>query len=182
MSRIGKKPINLPAGVSAKKEGAFITVSGPKGELKKEINLLLVSVELTDNNIEIKSVNESQEAKILWGTTAAHLKNMIRGVSEGYAKSLEIEGIGFRAEVRDGKLVLNLGFSHPVFVEHLPGINFQVVKNIITVSGIDKEKVGEMASRIKALKKPDPYKGKGIRYQGEVVLRKAGKKAAAATG
>lgn len=182
MSRIGKKPIILPSGVSASVEGSVVIVSGPKGELKREIDLSLVSVELADNAIEIKPADESKDAKILWGTSAAHLKNMIKGVSDGYSKSLEIEGIGFRAEIQGGKLVLSLGFSHPVLVEPLPGVNFQVVKNVITVSGIDKEKVGEMASRIKALKKPEPYKGKGIRYQGEIILRKAGKKAATTTG
>lgn len=181
MSRIGKKPIVLPAGVSAKKDGAFIIVSGPKGELKREVDLSLVSVNILDNSIEIKPVDESQKAKVVWGTSAAHLKNIARGVSEGYTKALEIEGIGYRAELQGGKLVLNLGFSHPVFVEALPSVAFQVNKNVITVSGPDKEKVGEMASSIRALKKPEPYKGKGIRYQGEVVLRKAGKKAAATT-
>lgn len=180
MSRIGKKPIILPSGVSVKLDGGFVAVSGPRGELKKKIDISKVSIGVNSSMVEIKPADESQEAKVMWGTAAAHLKNMIKGVSDCYTKALEIEGIGYRAELKDGRLVLSLGFSHPVLVEPFDGVAFQVNKNVITVSGIDKERVGEMASRIKSLKKPEPYKGKGIRYQGELVLRKAGKKAAAA--
>lgn len=182
MSRIGKRPINIPSGVSIKKEDGFIFVKGPKGEIKRKADDSEVFIDIHDDSVEVKPVGSGHDAIIIWGTYASHIKNMIRGVIEGYSKVLEIEGIGFRAELQGGKLSLNLGFSHPVFVESFDGVVFQVSKNVITVSGIDKEKVGEMAARIKALKKPEPYKGKGIKYQGEIISRKAGKKAAAATG
>ena len=182
MSRIGKRPINIPDGVVVKKEGGFIFVQGPKGEIKRKVNDSEVSINIHDGLVEVNPVGSGHEAVRIWGTYASHIKNMISGVVDSYSKALEIEGIGFRAELQGGKLSLNLGFSHPVFVEPLDGVLFQVNKNVITISGVDKEKVGEMAARIKALKKPEPYKGKGIRYQGEIILRKAGKKAAAATG
>ena len=182
MSRIGKLPIKIPAGVDVKKEGDTIFVKGPKGELNRKIDGSKVLIVISDGMIEIKPAAGSPEGLKLWGTYGAHIKNMIKGVIEGFSKSLEIEGIGFRAEVQGGKLVLNLGFSHPVSVEPVDGIVFGVTKNVITVSGADKEKVGEMAARIKAFKKPEPYKGKGIRYQGEIIMRKAGKKAATTNG
>ena len=182
MSRIGKRPINIPDGVVVKKEAGFIFVKGPKGETRRKVNDSEVFINIHDDLVEVNPVGSGHVAISIWGTYASHIKNMIHGVVEGYSKALEVEGIGFRAELQGGKLVLNLGFSHPVFVEPSDGVVFQINKNVITVSGIDKEKVGEMAARIRALKKPEPYKGKGIRYQGEIILRKAGKKAAAATG
>ena len=182
MSRIGKKPIVIPSGVDVRKEGGFVFIKGPKGEIKRKVGDAEVLINIRDGLIEIKPAGSGHAAIRAWGTYASHLKNMIRGITEGYSKTLELEGIGYRAEVQAGKLSLSLGFSHPVFVEPLEGITFQVNKKAITISGIDREKVGLVAAHIRAFKKPEPYKGKGIRYRGEIILRKAGKKAATAAG
>ena len=182
MSRIGKSPIIVPPGVTVRKENGFIFVKGPKGEVMRKVSDSEILINIQDSLVEIKPAGSGHAAMRLWGTYASHLRNMIHGITEGYEKILEIEGIGYRAELQAGRLSLNLGFSNPVLVEPLEGVIFQVNKNIITVSGIDKERVGETAACIRALKKPEPYKGKGIKYRGEIILRKAGKKAAAATG
>ncbi|PIR70257.1 MAG: 50S ribosomal protein L6 [Candidatus Niyogibacteria bacterium CG10_big_fil_rev_8_21_14_0_10_42_19] len=178
MSRIGKKPIHIPDGVTVSKESNVILVKGPKGELKRQVRDDVISFDFKGKEVILNATKEGAGARSLWGTYASHIKNMIQGVTVGFEKILEIEGIGFKVELKGNDLILNLGFSHPVMVSALEGINFKVEKNVITVSGIDKEAVGEMAARIRAIKKPEPYKGKGIRYRGEVVRRKAGKKAA----
>jgi len=175
MSRIGRKPIKVPEDVQVKIERDFVSVKGPKGELKintgKDIQAKLdgeiLTVELLPNG-----------SSAMWGTTAALLSNMIEGVKDGFQKKLEIEGIGYKAALDGKNLVLALGFSHPVKIEAVEGITYSVEKNVIMVSGIDKQLVGEVAARIRAKKKPEPYKGKGIHYQGEIIRRKAGKKAA----
>lgn len=176
MSRVGRKPILIPAGVNVVIHGRRITVKGPKGELSREI-LPEMKVEMKENMIYVVPNVESKKIKALWGLTRQLIFNMIKGVMEGYEKKLEIEGLGFRAIIEGESLVLHLGFSHPVKVEKVPGIKFLVDKNIITVSGIDKELVGQVAASIKRIKKPEPYKGKGIKYLGESVRRKVGKKA-----
>jgi len=177
MSRIGKKPIEIPEGVDLKIEGQKVIVKGPKGELRKEFPLVL-KIETEDKKIFLKTESKSKEIKALWGTSRAVLANMIKGVKEGFEKKLEIEGIGYRANLEGNDLVLSLGFSHPVKFSCPEGIKFSVEKNIITVSGIDKELVGQTAAKIRKIKPPEPYKGKGIKYSGEFIRRKMGKKAA----
>jgi len=178
MSRIGKQPIPIPAGVSVSLEHGTVRVKGPKGELARPIKERLIEVEIKDSEVILKLRKENLESAALWGTYASHIKNMIHGVTEGFSKKLEIEGVGYRAQLQGTNLVLSLGFSHPVEVKPKEGIQFQVEKNAIIVTGIDKEKVGEVAAEIRSFRKPEPYKGKGIRYEGEVIRRKAGKKAA----
>ena len=181
MSRIGKQPIDIPNGVDVKIEEQTVTVKGPKGELsgrfRDEIN-----IEKTENQIIVIPRNEisSKESRALWGVTRSLIANMVEGVVEGYEKKLEIEGIGYRAEVQGDTLVLNVGFSHPIQIRGAEDITFSVDKNVITVSGIDKQKVGEFAAQIRSSKPVEPYKGKGIRYVGEIVRRKLGKKAVTA--
>ena len=181
MSRIGKKPIEIPQGVQVQIEGKRVMVKGPKGELSREFADEL-KIEKNDNHIVVSPRNNSQEAKALWGLTRTLLFNMVAGVTEGYAKKLEIEGIGYRASVEGDSLSLNVGYTHPVKIEAPERITFAVDKNVITVAGINKEDVGETAARIRAARPVEPYKGKGIKYQGEVIRRKLGKKAAGTTG
>lgn len=176
MSRLGKKPILIPLGVEVKIQDGLLKVKGPKGELSKQFRNE-ISMEVKDNAFEISPRIQSKLSKKLWGTYASLVKNMMKGATEGFSKKLILEGIGFRAQVEGNDLNLNLGFSHPVKFPAPEGISFKVEKNLITVSGIDKEKVGEVAARLRALKKPDPYKGKGFRYEDEIIKRKAGKKA-----
>lgn len=176
MSRIGKKPITLPAGVEVKVNGREVEVKGPKGTLSWRVPTG-IEVQVKDGSLLLSASSDSAESRALWGTNRAILANMVAGVEKGYTKRLSIEGVGYRAQVQGNKLVLSLGFSHPVEVTAPEGINFSVEKNTIAVSGIDKVLVGETAAKIRAQKKPEPYKGKGIRYEGEVVRRKAGKKA-----
>ncbi|MBI2609704.1 50S ribosomal protein L6 [Candidatus Giovannonibacteria bacterium] len=177
MSRIGKKPIAIPSGVSVAIDGSRVTVKGPKGELSRDFRDEIKMVE-ENKTLQLSIAKETRLARALWGTYASHLKNMILGVTEGYTKRLELQGIGYKAQLEGKDLLLSLGFSHPVKFPAPLGISFNVEKNFIVVSGIDKEKVGMTAAEIRELKKPEPYKGKGIRYDGEVVRRKAGKKAA----
>jgi large subunit ribosomal protein L6 len=179
MSKIGKKPILIPTGVSVVIEGNRVAVKGSKGELSHEFSSD-IKIEMRDNSIYVTPLKEDKKVRALWGLTRQLIYNMIKGVSEGYEKKLELEGIGFRAVLEGENLILHLGFSHPVKVEKVPGIKFSVDKNIITISGIDKELVGQVAASIKRIKKPDPYKGKGIKYVGEQIRKKVGKKAAAA--
>lgn len=176
MSRIGKQPVAIPDGVSAKIEDGIAEIKGPKGLLVLRIpHGILVSQK--EKELLIVPEFESRETKKLWGTVRSLLANMVLGVTRGYEKRLEVEGVGYRANLAGKDLDLMLGFSHPVKVVAPQGIDFRVEKNAITVSGISKELVGKVAAEIRALKKPEPYKGKGIRYTGEVVRRKAGKKA-----
>lgn len=179
MSRIGKKLIELPTGVKVEIGTDTIKVSGPKGELQREIHREIV-VELKDNKIFVTPKRESKKSGALWGLYRALINNMVEGVSKGYEKKLEIEGVGFKAQVEPDALSLNVGFIHPVKIKKPEGVTFLVEKNVITVSGINKEVVGQVAAEIRQAKKAEPYKGKGIKYQGEKIRRKEGKKVVAA--
>lgn len=179
MSRIGKSPIRIPSGVKADISGQEIFVEGPKGKLKQIIPTQ-IKAEISENQIVFSVAEESKDSMALWGLSRSLVNNMVKGVSEGFEKRLEIEGVGYKAALNGKDLVLSLGFSHPVNIKSPEGIDFKVEKNAIIISGIDKYSVGQIAAKIRAKKKPEPYKGKGIRYAGEVVRRKAGKKAATA--
>ena len=178
MSRIGNRKIVIPEGVTVTVEGNIVTVKGPKGELSDVFNKdIIINVE--EGNVIVSRPNDLKTIKSLHGTTNALIKNMIIGVSEGYKKELEIVGVGYRFSVQGNKLNVNAGFSHPVEIivpEYLKVE--QVSTTEIAISGIDKQKVSEFAANIRKLRKPEPYKGKGIRYKGEHIRRKEGKKAA----
>lgn len=176
MSKIGKQPITIPAGVEVKIDGRLIVVKGKNNELKRELNSE-IKAELKDNQLIFSPAKKTKKTSALWGLSRMLVFNMIEGVTKGFEKKLDLEGVGFKVSLQGKDLVLNLGFSHPVFFKALPGIEFKVDKNTITVSGIDKELVGQAAADLRDLKRPEPYKGKGIRYQGEVIKLKAGKKA-----
>lgn len=186
MSRIGKKPIEIPAQVEVTLKNHSARVVGPKGELSYDLHPDVMVVKegtvLTVSLQETLSKKRANQARALWGLTRSLLFNMIQGVSVGYEKRLEIEGTGYRATVEGDVLNFSLGFSHPVQLKFPEGIGATVEKNTIVVSGISKEKVGEFAAKIRRLRPVEPYKGKGIRYVGEYVRRKEGKKAAGATG
>jgi len=179
MSRIGNKTITIPAGVEVTvSEGNEVTVKGPKGTLTRQFNAAM-QIEQNDGSITVKRPNDEKHTKQLHGTTRALLHNMVVGVSEGFKKELQITGIGYRAAVSGNTLTLNVGFSHPVNFEVENGLTVECPKpDQIVVSGIDKQRVGEFAANIRATRKPEPYKGKGIAYKGEHILRKEGKKAA----
>jgi len=183
MSRIGKQLIKIPEKVEVKIEGGKIVAKGPNGELTElippQIKIALIDTE-QGKEIQISPAMETKKTPALWGLFRMLIFNMIKGVVEGFEKKLEIQGIGYRATVQGNKLVLNLDLSHPIEIEAPQGIEFKVEKNVITVSGIDKQMVGQVAAKIRNFKKPEPYKGTGIRYFGEVVRRKAGKKTVSA--
>ena len=181
MSRIGKKPILIPVGVEVKIDGQKIVVKGPKGEISREIRPE-IKVEIKEGEIILSPQRETKETNAFWGLTRALVFNMVKGVTDGYEKKLQIEGIGFKANIEEDSLVLKLGFSHPVKVKQPEGIKLTVEKNIVSVSGFNKELVGQLAAKIRKICPPEPYKGTGIRYVGEVVRRKAGKKVATAGG
>ncbi len=181
MSRIGKKIIQIPAGVTIAKAGDILSVKGPKGELTLKLNPA-VDVDISVAELSVKPALMTKKTPALWGLTRAVIQNMVDGVTKGFEKKLEIEGIGYRANLDGQNLLFSLGFSHPVRFEAPKGVQFKVEKNVITVSGIDKSLVGETSARIRNLKPPEPYKGKGIHYKGEVIRRKQGKKAVATTG
>ena len=181
MSRIGKKPILIPEGVEVKIEGNTIKVKGEKGELRREVRPE-IGIETKEGKILVLPKIETKQTTTLWGTTRALIANMIKGVKEGYEKKLEIEGLGFKAILEGNDLILSVGFSHLIKIKASPSIKFSVEKNIITVSGIDKELVGQIAAKVRKIRPPEPYKGKGIRYAGEVIRRKAGKKVVTAGG
>ncbi len=176
MSRIGKKPILIPAGVETKIQEWKVIVKGPKGELSREIRPE-IKIEIKEGKIFVAPEINTKETKALWGLTRALIANMIKGVTEGYEKKLQLEGLGYRASLEKEDLVLQVGFTHPVKIKTPKGIKFLVEKNIITVSGIDKELVGQITAKIRKVCPTEPYKGKGIRYVGEVIRKKAGKKA-----
>ncbi len=185
MSKIGKRPIIIPEGVDVKINGDVFIFKGKNGESSLKI-MSGVKVDIDNpstggGKILVSLLDNSQQSKANWGTMRALMNNAIIGVKEGFEKILEIEGVGYRASMEGNNLSLNLGFSHPVKVMPREGIKIAVEKNTIKISGIDKFLVGQMAAEIRALKKPEPYKGKGIRYQGEIIKRKEGKKAAGAT-
>lgn len=178
MSKIGKKPIPVPAGVDIAISGSSLVVKGPKGELKKEFpSVLAFSLE---NGVLMVSVKEGKHFD-LWGLGRALASNMVKGVSEGFQKILDFNGVGYKAQVKGDTLELNLGFTNPVIVAAPKGITFKVEKNSITVEGPDKEAVGHVAAEIRSSRPPEPYKGSGIKYRDEIVKRKAGKKAAGST-
>jgi large subunit ribosomal protein L6 len=176
MSRIGKKPIEVPENVTVTiAEGNFVTVKGPKGELTNTFNTD-IKIEQENNVITLIRPSESKEHRSIHGTTRSLLDNMVVGVSQGFERKLELVGVGYRASLQGSKLVLNIGFSHPVEFTPEDGIEVEVPANTkITVRGINKERVGALASNIRQVRPPEPYKGKGIRYEGEIVRRKEGK-------
>lgn len=178
MSRIGKTPITLPSGVSVAIDGAHVEVKGPKGTLNHHLPAK-IGISEQDGILVLSRADDERESKALHGLSRSLVNNMVIGVSEGYKKSLEIVGVGYRAHAKGkDRLELQLGFSHPVHVQAPAGIEFDVpVQTEINIIGIDKQAVGQMAANIRALKKPEPYKGKGIRYVGEHIVRKAGKAA-----
>ena len=178
MSRIGNRKLVLPTGVTASLEGNTLTIKGAKGSLSLTIHKL-VSVEINDTELVTKAKNDSKEANINVGTMNSLIFNMIEGVSTGFSKGLEAVGVGYRFQVNGNKINVSAGFSHPVVVEVPSDLKVEQVSNTeITVSGIDKQKVSEFAANIRKIRQPEPYKGKGIRYKGEYVRRKEGKKAA----
>ncbi|OGJ52328.1 50S ribosomal protein L6 [Candidatus Peregrinibacteria bacterium RIFOXYB2_FULL_32_7] len=180
MSRIGKKSISIPKEVTVSKSGLEVTVKGGKGELKFGLHKD-IEVKISDDKMTLECKSEEPLAKAMYGTTRAILRNMVEGVSKGFQKSLEIHGVGYKAALKGKMLVLNLGFSHEVnfsIPEDLEITMDEKLKNIIHIKGIDKQKIGEAAAQIRKFRKPEPYKGKGIRYLGENILRKAGKSAA----
>lgn len=177
MSRLGKLPITLPTNTQAKIENDFIVVRGSRGEMKERLSNI-VKVEVGEKEIRVSVGNlKSKKEKAMWGTYVSLIKNMIKGVNEGFEKKLEIIGVGYRASISGQKLVLNVGYSHPVVFSLPAGVSAKVEGNVITVSGIDKQAVGEVAAQIRKIRKPEPYKGKGIKYVDEVIKRKAGKTA-----
>lgn len=181
MSRIGRKPIEVPAAVKVEITGHQVTVTGPKGQLSVPFHQH-ISIEQKDGRILVSPAKKELDNKVrgLWGLYRALVSNMVEGVQKGFEKKLEIEGVGFKAAIQGDELVMNLGFVNPVKIKKPQGIEFSVEKNVITVSGINKEAVGQIAAIIRATKKAEPYKGKGIKYQGERIRRKEGKKVVAA--
>ncbi len=179
MSRLGKRAIAIPAGTDVVVASSEITVKGKGGTLKRMVHPA-ITISVANGEVVVTPKEKSRLGRALWGTYAAHVRNMIGGVNTPFVKKLQVEGIGYKAELAGRQLKLAVGFSHPVILPIPEGITAAVEKNIITVSGADKEQVGEFAASVRATKKPEPYKGKGIRYEGEVVRQKQGKKAAAA--
>ncbi len=175
MSRIGKKVIAIPAGTEVTLSSGILSVKGPLGTLEKKFKGD-IDVTITPTEVTLVPKRVTLENKALWGTYASHIMNMIAGVTTPYIKKLIVEGIGYKSEVKGNSLVLALGFSHPVNVPIPLGLQVKAEKNIISVTGNDKEMVGEFVAKVRALKKPEPYKGKGIRYEGEIIKRKQGKK------
>lgn len=175
MSRIGRKPITLPAGVEFKVEGNVVTVKGPKGTLTQKINPV-ISVEQQGNEVLVTRPNDEKEARSLHGLTRTLIHNMVIGVTEGYKKELEVNGVGYRVQKQGSNLVMNLGYSHQVIVSEIPGITIEAPgPNQIIISGADKQLVGQFAAEVREKRPPEPYKGKGIKYADEHIRRKEGK-------
>lgn len=179
MSKIGQRKIIIPEGVKVEKQDRLIKVTGPKGKLSLEIPRK-INIELENDSLQVKRHGDDKQAKSFHGLYRKLIANMIEGVSCGFTKKLDFKGVGFKAEVQGNKLILNVGFSHPVEVLAPEGIEIEVQKNVISVSGIDRQKVGQVAAEIRAIKPVEPYKGKGIKYIDEIPRRKAGKAAKAA--
>ena len=175
MSRIGKKPVVIPAGVTVNvAEGNVVTVKGPKGELTNTFNAdMIINVE--GNVLTVSRPTDEANHRALHGLTRTLIANMVEGVDKGFAKELEINGVGYRADKKGNQLVMRLGFSHEVIVEEIPGITIEVNGNKITIRGIDKQVVGQFAAEVRGKRPPEPYKGKGIKYTNEVIRRKVGK-------
>lgn len=175
MSRIGRKPIQVPAGVTINLDNTVLTVKGPKGTLSREIHKDM-KVNVAENEIVIERPSDNKLHRSLHGTTRSIVANMVTGVTEGFSRNLELVGVGYRANKSGDKIVLNVGYSHPVEITPEQNIEFEVPANTkITVRGIDKERVGAVAAQIRSVREPEPYKGKGIKYEGERILRKEGK-------
>lgn len=181
MSRIGKQPITIPAGVTVTVDKNMVTAQGPQGTISRRVHRD-ISVAIADGILTCSVTRHSKQASALWGTTRAVLNNIITGVQEGFQKKLELHGVGYRAALKGSDLEMQLGFSHPVTVPAPEGISFSVQKNIITVEGADIIRVGQVTADIRAIRPPEPYKGKGIRYVGEHVRRKVGKVAGTEKG
>lgn len=179
MSRVGKQPIEIPSGVTVEIQGTLITVKGSKGELKREI-YPTIKVEIKDNQILVTRSDETKETRSFHGLFRSLISNMVEGVSKGFEKRLEIVGVGYRAQASGNKITLSLGYSHPIEYKAPEGIQFEMdqdAKNQIRITGIDKQVVGEVAAKVRSYRKPEPYKGKGIKYIDEHIIRKAGKAA-----
>lgn len=177
MSRLSKQPIAIPKGVEVAQDGQLLTIKGSKGELSRSFKDSIIAIEITDEGIQVSKKEDTVFSRALVGTYASHIKNMIVGVTEGFQKKLIVEGVGFRSEVKGNELHMSLGFSHPVVMAIPEGLSATAEKNVITISGTDKEQTMQFAAQVRAKKKPEPYKGKGIRYEGEIIRRKQGKKA-----
>ena len=176
MSRIGRLPITVPSGVEVTLAGQAVTVKGPKGTLEHTVAEPIEITRAEDGTLQVTRPNDERQNKALHGLSRTLVANMITGVTQGYVKKLEISGVGYRVAAKGSNLEFQLGYSHPILVEAPEGISFKVESPTkFSVEGIDKQKVGEVAANIRKLRKPDPYKGKGVRYQGEVIRRKAGK-------
>jgi large subunit ribosomal protein L6 len=181
MSRLGKKPVDIPSGVTAKVDGHTVTATGPKGTLSFEFKPI-VGVAVEDKVVNVTRDGDTGSAKALHGTTRAVIANMFEGVSKGFEKKLEVRGVGYKAELKGKKLALNVGFANTITLDVPDGLTINIegsqvseISNVVTVSGSDKQSVGQFAARIRDVRKPEPYKGKGIRYEGEKVIQKAGK-------
>lgn len=175
MSRIGRKPVEIAQGVQVDVKDSVVVVKGPKGELSQKISSDM-KVKIEDGQLTIERPSDEKQHRALHGLTRSLIANMVKGVTEGFTKSLDINGVGYRAAKQGDKLVLTMGYSHPVEIEPLTGIEFEVpAPNKIVVKGNDKQAVGQMAAQIRAVREPEPYKGKGIKYSNEVIRRKAGK-------
>ena len=176
MSRVGKKPIAVPSGVDFSVKDNVVTVKGPKGTLTKEFNNN-ITIKLEDGHITVERPNDEPFIRAIHGTTRALINNMVKGVHEGYRKTLTLVGVGYRAAAKGKGLEISLGFSHPIIIDEIPGITFSVEKNTtIHIDGIEKELVGQVAADIRAKRPPEPYKGKGVKYADEHIRRKEGKK------
>ncbi|QNM83702.1 50S ribosomal protein L6 [Sphingomonas sabuli] len=177
MSRIGKKPIELPSGVTASVESGTLTVKGPKGTLAMQLLDDLVKYEIAENEIKVTPLTSAQRNRAAWGMTRTNVQNLVTGVTEGFSKVLEISGVGYRAAAQGKNLRLQLGYSHDVNFPVPEGVEVKTPDpNTVEISGIDKQKVGQVAAEIRRWRKPEPYKGKGIKYRGEYIFRKEGKK------
>jgi len=176
VSRVGRLPVTVPNGVQVEINGSDVLVKGPKGELNRTFSPE-IGITLEGNEVHVTRPNDEARLRALHGTTRALINNMVVGVSTGFTKVLEVDGVGYRVELKDANLVMALGFSHPVTIEPEPGITFEAdaKTRVVRVMGIDREQVGQVASDIRKIRPPEPYKGKGIRYQGEKIRRKAGK-------
>jgi large subunit ribosomal protein L6 len=177
MSRLGKKGIEIPAKTEIKVNGNVVSVKGPLGELSRTFKKdIVISVE--GNKVSLKPVKDSLENRALWGTYASHIQNMVEGVNKGYGERMIVEGVGYKADVTPTDITFKVGFSHPVKVKIPAGLKVSLDKGVVVITGIDKELITSFASGLRAIKKPEPYKGKGIRFEGEVIRRKEGKKTA----
>jgi large subunit ribosomal protein L6 len=177
VSRIGKKPIEVPKGVTISRDGDVLKVKGPKGELQQKL-VSNISVELKENEVIVTRPDDTKQNKSLHGLTRALIQNMVTGVTATYSKTLEIVGVGYRAELKGKNLLLNIGYSHPVYIMPPAEVTIEVPNQTqIVISGSDKQLVGQLAAKIRSIRKPEPYKGKGIKYSNEIIQRKAGKTA-----